>query len=67
MKIVGTAKKVSPSTPYTTRGRGGRERERGGYYLVSDGTVGGDVGAVERSLERRQTVVDVDDADGDVD
>jgi len=48
------------------RGRG-RERESGGYYLVSDGTVGGDVGAVERSLERRQTVVDVDDADGDVD
>ena len=28
-------------------------------HLVSDGTVDGDMGAVERTLERRQTVVDV--------
>ena len=38
----------------------------GGEYLVSYGAVGGHVGAVERTLERRQTVVVREDVDGDV-
>jgi len=36
-------------------------------YLVSDREVNGDEGSVQRTFELRQTVINIDDVDSDVD